>query len=90
MSAEQTITAALADSQVAPALDIEIGSPLLAVSRVVRDQDDRPVEYVKALYRPDRYQHRMSLTRVQRDERNIWSTADSPRAGPLGPQEPKQ
>jgi len=75
-SAEQTITAALADSQVAPALDIEIGSPLLAVNRVVRDQDGRPVEYLKALYRPDRYQHRMSLTRVRRDERNIWSAAD--------------
>ena len=75
-SADQTITAALADSQVAPALDVEVGSPLLAINRVVRDQDGHPVEYLKALYRPDRYQHRMSLTRVRRDERNVWSAAE--------------
>lgn len=75
-SAEQTITATLADTQVAPALGIGVGSPLLAIRRIVRDQDDRPIEYITALYRPDRYQYRMMLTRVRGEDFNIWSPTD--------------
>lgn len=71
--AEQTITATVADAGVAQALDVEIGAPLLRISRVVYDQTDRPVEYIIALYRPDRYQFRMNLTREQEDERKTWS-----------------
>lgn len=72
-SADQTITAVLANSETGPALEVEIGSPLLFLRRVVRDQDERPVEYIKALYRPDRYQHRMTLTRVGGEGRKLWS-----------------
>lgn len=71
--AEQTITATVADAVVAQALDVEIGVPLLRISRVVYDQADRPIEYIIALYRPDRYQFRMNLTRDKEAERNTWS-----------------
>ena len=74
-SAEQTITATLADTVAAQALDVEIGAPLLRISRVVHDQSGRPVEYIIALYRPDRYQFRMNLTREQEEERKAWSPA---------------
>ncbi|GBF31508.1 HTH-type transcriptional repressor YvoA [bacterium MnTg04] len=72
-SAEQTITATGADALAAKALAVEIGAPLLRISRVVRDQTERPVEYIVALYRPDRYQFRMDLTRVEGEERKRWS-----------------
>jgi len=74
-SAEQTITATGADALAAKALVVEIGAPLLRISRVVYDQTERPVEYIVALYRPDRYQFRMNLTRVEEEERKRWSPA---------------
>ncbi len=74
-SAEQTITATVADAVVAQALDVEIGVPLLRISRIVYDQTGRPVEHIIGLYRPDRYQFRMNLTREQEEERKTWSPA---------------
>ncbi len=71
--AEQTITATLADTRVAPLLDVAVGSPLLRISRVVRDQRQCPVEYIVGLYRPDRYQYREMLSRIHAGERNTWS-----------------
>lgn len=60
---------------VAPALGVDLGSPLLSVSRVVFDVDDRPVEFITGLYRPDRYQYRMSLSRVGDARQRSWSPA---------------
>lgn len=74
-SAEQTITAVLADSRVALALNVEMGSPLLRLNRVVYDQDGGAVEHIIGLYRPDRYQYRMKLTRIQGEESKMWSPA---------------
>lgn len=71
-AADQTITARLADARVAPHLEVEIGSPLLAVSRVVRDQQDRPVEYIRALYRPDLYEFQMSMSRKVGADAMLW------------------
>lgn len=71
--AEQTITATLADAAVASRLMVDLGSPLLRITRIVYDQQDRPVEYIVGLYRPDRYQYRMALSRVQTDWANAWS-----------------
>lgn len=66
-SAEQTITTTVADTVAAPALDVEIGAPLLRISPIVHDQTGRPVEYIVALYRPNRYQIRMDLTWVEEE-----------------------
>lgn len=79
--AEQTISASLADARVAPLLKTVVGAPLLRISRVVQDADGRPVEYIVGLYRPDRYQFRMSLDRVRGEEQNTWSARVAPAAG---------
>lgn len=71
--AEQTLTATLADAGVATLLEVELGSPLLRIRRIVFDQNDRPVEYITGLYRPDRYQYRLNLSRVQSDAAKTWS-----------------
>lgn len=75
--AEQTISATLADNTAAPLLGVGVGSPLLRINRIVYDQNGRPVEYITALYRPDRYQYRMDLTRVHAAEtrKGSWSPA---------------
>lgn len=75
-SADQSIGAVLADSMVAPRLGVRVGSPLLSVTRTVFDQHARPVEYIAILYRPDRYQYRMKLARVQGPAAKLWSATD--------------
>lgn len=71
--AEQTISAILASPEVAQSLDVALYSPLIQIIRTVYDQDNRPVEYIISLYLPDRYQYRMSLSRVRSSELNVWS-----------------
>lgn len=75
-AASQTISATLADAGVAGHLGIEAGSALLKINRIVKDRDGRPVEYITALYRPDRYQHRMVLTRVRGETHNTWTPSE--------------
>jgi GntR family transcriptional regulator len=71
--AEQTISATLADATVARLLGVDLSAPLLRISRTVYDQQNRPVEYITGLYRPDRYQYRMELSRVQTGQAHAWS-----------------
>lgn len=71
--ADQTITAKLADTRVAPLLGVEIGAALLGIRRVVRDQEDTPIELLEALYRPDIYEYQMSMTRSGKSPEFIWS-----------------
>lgn len=73
--AEQTISATLADIEVSSALELELASPLLSIQRIVYDRDENPVEFIKALYRPDRYQYRMMLSRVGDEKSRSWSMA---------------
>jgi len=74
-SARQTLTAALADARTAPLLEVQVGAPLLRITRTVFDQDDRAVEHITGLYRPDRYQYQMTLNRIDGADRKIWSPA---------------
>jgi len=71
--AQQTIAACLAEPAVAAALECAIGSALLKITRVVFDQNDRAVELIIGLYRPDRYQYQMNLSRVQGETAPLWS-----------------
>jgi len=73
--AEQTITATLAEASAAEALEVKQGTPLLRISRVVKDRRGRIVEYIVGLYRPDQYQYRMALTRVADGDRQAWSAS---------------
>ena len=70
--AVQTLTARLADTTVAPLLEVAVGSPLLAVSRLIRDADERPVQWLQGLYRPDRYHYEMQLSRVGSIDAKVW------------------
>jgi GntR family transcriptional regulator len=62
-NARQRITAGLATPEVAQALDVRTGSPLIELVRVVCDHSGRAVEHLHALYRPDRYAFEMDLVR---------------------------
>jgi GntR family transcriptional regulator len=70
--AAQSISARLADAVVAARLGVEVGSPLLAVSRLILDEQERPVQWLQGLYRPDRYQYRMQLSPVGAIDAKVW------------------
>ena len=72
-NAEQTITATLAGAKAAESLKVKLGSPLLQIVRVVFDREDRGVEYIIGLYRPDQYQYRTLLSRVSTGDAVSWS-----------------
>ena len=70
--AEQHISAKLADVEVARHLDVAVGSALLAVRRLIFDTKDRPVQWLHGLYRPDRYEYQMQLSRVGSIDAKVW------------------
>jgi GntR family transcriptional regulator len=74
--ARQTISARLADVLVARHLDIAVGSALLAVRRVVFDAQERPIQWLHGLYRPDRYEYEMQLSRVGSIDAKVWVSKD--------------
>lgn len=53
--AEQTIETALASPEEAELLGADVGLPMLLLSRHSFDSDGNPVEWVRSLYRGDRY-----------------------------------
>jgi GntR family transcriptional regulator len=61
-TARQTITATLAEPDVAAALQTHAGAPLLRIDRRVFDANRTPVQYIRVFYRPDRYRLEMELT----------------------------
>lgn len=74
--AVQTISARLADAMVAKELGVSVGSALLAVTRLIFDADDRPVQWLHGLYRPDRYQYEMQLSRVGGIDAKVWVSTE--------------
>ncbi len=74
--ARQLVSARLADAEVARLLEVEVGSALLAVSRVVLDTAGRPVQWLQGLYRPDRYQYEMQLSRVGGVDAKLWVSTE--------------
>ena len=79
--ASQTINATLAGPEAAEALQVEIGSPLLALIRTVLDANGSGIEHLHALYRPDRYAFHMDLVRTDLGGQRRWSPVTSA-AGP--------
>lgn len=71
--AHQSVTATLAGPDVAEALGVSVGAPLLSLRRIVRDADGNGVEYLAALYRPELFRLEMTLTRVGDGEARHWS-----------------
>ena len=74
--AHQTISARLADNVIAQHLDVSVGSALLAVRRLIYDEDERPVQWLHGLYRPDRYTYEMQLSRVGSIDAKVWVSKD--------------
>jgi GntR family transcriptional regulator len=73
--AEQAMSATLAEPASAQALDVPVGSALLSLHRLVRDANGRPVEWLHALYRPDRYEYRMHLQAHDTSGEPTWLPA---------------
>jgi len=71
--ARQRITAGLATPNVAAALGVRPGSPLIELMRVVYDQSGRGVEHLHALYRPDRYAFEIDLVRSGAADTKAWA-----------------
>jgi GntR family transcriptional regulator len=71
--ARQRISAGLATPEVARALDVRGGSPLIELVRVVYDRAGRGVEHLHALYRPDRYAFEIDLVRSGAATERAWS-----------------
>jgi len=62
--ADETLEVVLASQQEADLLGIPEGSPLLLTERTTYSQNRRPFEFVKILYRGDRYKYFARLTRL--------------------------
>ena len=71
-SAVQEIGAELAAPDVAAALGVEAGAPLLTMTRVTFDVNGEGIEHLRALYRPDRYSIRMDLRRIHKGGKRRW------------------
>jgi GntR family transcriptional regulator, nutrient-sensing system regulator len=61
--AEETIETSLAGPQEAELLGADVGMPVLLLSRHSFGADGKPVEYVRSIYRGDRYKFTTTLTR---------------------------
>ncbi|WP_436493433.1 GntR family transcriptional regulator [Actinokineospora sp. HUAS TT18] len=61
--AEETIETALAAPHEADLLGADIGMPMLLLSRHSFDAEEKPVEWVRSLYRGDRYKFVTTLNR---------------------------
>lgn len=80
--AEQQITAALADANLARWLDVRIGAPLLRVDYLIRTENGRAVEQARLYYRGDRYRFTIDLTRDPEKSRpSPWSLRPRPARG---------
>ena len=62
--AVQTVSARQADAKVAAELQVPVGAALLWVRRLVYDVQERPMQLLHGLYRPDRYEYQMELSQV--------------------------
>lgn len=75
-SARQTVSATLATPETAQALGIHAGAPLLEVRRITCSADDRVVQYIRALYRPELYHIEMSMTRKAGPDGPLWAAEE--------------
>jgi GntR family transcriptional regulator len=63
---EQTLSASAATPDVAQALQLSPGAPVLSLYRVYSDQNKRRVDLLQGLYRPDRFQYHIQLSTNER------------------------
>ena len=73
-SAEETIEAVVAEGREAGLLKCQPGMPLLMLSRRSMDTSDQPTEFVRSLYRGDRYRFQTGLQRPRQWNEQQTST----------------
>jgi DNA-binding GntR family transcriptional regulator len=61
--ADQSITVAVADADLASVLEVSEGAPLLRIDRQYYNTRKRPIELAISYFRPDQYSYRVSLHR---------------------------
>ncbi|WP_109467099.1 GntR family transcriptional regulator [Albibacillus kandeliae] len=71
--ARQTVSAVLATPETAEPLETTVGAALISLTRVVYDASGDGIEYLYALYRPDRFQLEMLLNRVGGNDDRHWA-----------------
>ena len=62
--AVQRVAARQADTRIAHELDVPVGAALLWVRRLVFDGQDKPMQLLQGLYRPDRYAYQMEWSQI--------------------------
>ncbi|MBX9759014.1 MAG: GntR family transcriptional regulator [Beijerinckiaceae bacterium] len=70
--ATQDIGAEAATPEAARALLIDVGAPLISLTRTTYDASGAGIEHLRALYRPDRYTFRMELRRAEEESGRRW------------------
>lgn len=81
--AHQSISAKLADPQTAARLEVEPGSALLVVRRMVFDDDNRPIQLLSGNYVPEFYEYRMALSRGAGEDAQIWLPSDAAKSAKI-------
>lgn len=71
--AEQAITAVPASALAAETLGVAPGSPLICMRRLMSDRDGAPVLHQESLYAPDRFEYRMTLSRLSLGPAARWT-----------------
>jgi GntR family transcriptional regulator len=69
--AEVTVTASVADVDVARHLQVPVGAPLLLQQRLTLDPDGRPLEYFEGLSRPDQYRYQFVYSKDERKSQSL-------------------
>jgi GntR family transcriptional regulator len=59
---DQVLSASGASADVAQALNVTLGAPLLSLTRTYTDQHQRRIDFLQGWYRPDRFQYHMHLS----------------------------
>ncbi len=62
---DQAISAVAAGPEEAARLEIAEGAPLLEITRVLHDAEDRPIQHLTLRFRSDRYRYYMTMLRGQ-------------------------
>jgi GntR family transcriptional regulator len=71
--AEQIISAMVAPDEMARRLHVEVGSPLVVMRRLFLDDAHAPVLHQESRYPPDRFEYRMTLSRLSVGPVGQWS-----------------
>jgi GntR family transcriptional regulator len=74
--AEQAVTARAADERAAALLGVPVGAPLIGMTTLFTDREDEPVVYLEALYRPDRYEYRLTMVRRSGGRGERWQAIE--------------